>query len=675
MTGKSRLIQQLAQEGVFCMHLCLRKPGSAGYPERTASVCDWILGQCSSEVDFEKQLMAFHYFALNKFNRWLKEKIEEMDEISLKDLAIAWQEEQNNLWPDIVSDVLKKVEIVGDIEDLFVVYNDKLTKCCKKIADILSPYASLEEITVVFSWDEASALLHPDLAFISLSRFHFLRRAIQTFPRSEHCILFTVVTDTSSKISNFAPSMRLEPSGRGRAKGSKLFEPFWSIATLDVWPECFDYFSLGHLSDPEFYSIFGRPAFNAIFETCQNKTVARDYLFGILTQKLTFNLESDVTKAAAAKANFFNAAIAVLAVRVALDVSSSSRLASNLMATHMRFSVGVSGDRESVFTFQAAEPFLAYAAMRVTYMTGWTNLLSHLVDAMGFLYVDAGRRGEIAAQIIFLMVFDRLLVCELAKGLRTEKTWDNIVLHFHGSNKHLPALPLNDFMKILLGDDFTKIEEEADLTRKLSNLYIRLIQFVQMFKSPCKETLAQLFQRAAGMVCKFNEACVDLVVPFIRKPLNQRLEHIIVSPDIVGEFRVQVKCWEERQKPKGCAADCIEKMSRVHYETDCNNEIVYVCVYMDVGPRKNTTRRLYSLTNSDYNKYGLNKDELQVPLIIDNLRPSSILYPGAENPHEIDAVFDRLVRAGPDPLNNLLIDETTRGCVKEMLQFYAPGNQ
>ena len=73
----------------------------------------------------------------------------------------------------------------------------------------------------------------------------------------------------------------------------------------------------------------------------------------------------------------------------------------------MRFCVGVSEDRESVFTYQYAEPALAFAAMSLTHTHGWPFLLDFLRESMAATYTQSGDRGEIGAQIILLMAADR----------------------------------------------------------------------------------------------------------------------------------------------------------------------------------------------------------------------------------------------------------------------------
>ena len=80
----------------------------------------------------------------------------------------------------------------------------------------------------------------------------------------------------------------------------------------------------------------------------------------------------------------------------------------------MRMCVGISDDRESVFTFQAAEPAIALAAISLTYRLGWRGILCHLQDSTASMVTEAG--DELGAQIWMLMALGRLAPSALGQS-------------------------------------------------------------------------------------------------------------------------------------------------------------------------------------------------------------------------------------------------------------------
>ena len=94
----------------------------------------------------------------------------------------------------------------------------------------------------------------------------------------------------------------------------------------------------------------------------------------------------------------------------------------------------------------------------------WKVYIDTLRYAMSKKYADPGYRGELAAQILLLMVFDRATATYLYPNLTN-------------TDANLP---------------------------NTDGMYSRVLQFVQFFCKPTPAKLVDIFSRAAGIVCKFG---------------------------------------------------------------------------------------------------------------------------------------------------------------------------
>src|SRR6185436_8593976 len=67
---------------------------------------------------------------------------------------------------------------------------------------------------------------------VAASPFICLRRALRWLPRLSG--VFSVFLDTTSRISNLAPPVGLDPSERVVGGGRKLYQPLYLLACVDV---------------------------------------------------------------------------------------------------------------------------------------------------------------------------------------------------------------------------------------------------------------------------------------------------------------------------------------------------------------------------------------------------------------------------------------------------------
>ena len=122
-----------------------------------------------------------------------------------------------------------------------------------------------EAASIVFIFDEARALLSADLRKLTNQcNFVALRRAFTYLPSNKKFRTpLAIVTDTTAKICNLAPTKALEPSFRVSKLTSAIFPPFYLLANVDVWFEN-EPTNLKNLHQHQYYCQFGRPHWGAL---------------------------------------------------------------------------------------------------------------------------------------------------------------------------------------------------------------------------------------------------------------------------------------------------------------------------------------------------------------------------------------------------------------------------
>jgi hypothetical protein len=139
-------------------------------------------------------------------------------------------------------------------------------------------------LDVLFVFDECGTLvdLAPD---VGDSQFVILRRAMRCLGHlasNEAAKTFCLVLDTTSRISNLAPVMYLDPSERARAVAVELFHPIYALNVIDVWPLP-ENLTLKVTAHPECFTRFGRAAFYALYHSGR---MPIDFLLAMLEEKI-----------------------------------------------------------------------------------------------------------------------------------------------------------------------------------------------------------------------------------------------------------------------------------------------------------------------------------------------------------------------------------------------------
>lgn len=369
------------------------------------------------------------------------------------------------------------------------------------------------DIRVVFIFDEARKLLDSNKPTSTKeSNFVLLRRAFTYFPRKIGCLApLALMTDTTAKISNFAPIPSLEASARATTLPRGMFPPFYLIANVDIWaPKHRDTTTLQDLEDWKYYCLFGRPHWGALAKQIMDSgsPISINDLMSLARIKLLGRNEdfADIGEFSMGEA------MAILGVRVCVDLVPQCQLSDTLVAQHMRTLYFVSEDRERMITGYFSEPVLVQAAAQLTNESAyspsanrWSMLLRMLVGSLRNGMVDAGFQGELVARILLLLAWDK---CCLAKLRENETEMSTAVF--------LRAVPLLEFLESLLNiDDDVTAHLTATIKDADNVAWVRCSHFVKIDYVPNTEQLLLLFKRGAAAITKELQPGVDLVIPIV----------------------------------------------------------------------------------------------------------------------------------------------------------------
>jgi hypothetical protein len=260
------------------------------------------------------------------------------------------------------------------------------------------------------------------------SNFQALRRA------SRYILLcnakpqiFSLFTDTASRVSDFQPHAAFDRSARlfsEHPPGIKQFEPIFAFTSLDAHAQlhcsgrCLS--DINEVSDPERLIKFGRAGW---YSTYLGRMKTETYFFDMATMtkfagnKLLclpydskFDLKELVENEDKRKSsNTQLKLLALLAVRLDIAAGPFTTEAGELVASHLAILIDVKPDHSYLKTAYTSEPILAAVASRHIAHIGWHFPLNALCHYINSAVVSAGFRGELLTKIICLMTMDEVL--------------------------------------------------------------------------------------------------------------------------------------------------------------------------------------------------------------------------------------------------------------------------
>jgi hypothetical protein len=385
------------------------------------------------------------------------------------------------------------------------------------------------------------------------------------------------MTDTMAKISNFGPVRERDPSLRATWMPKGSFPPFYLLANVDIWvenpPE-----SLADMVNDNAYCRYGRPHWGALMQQFSEGQCSIIDLMSIARAKLLGGTDYSYTRLDECPALPPAEALAILGVRMCLDLVPQCQLSHDMVAQNMRTLYHISESRDSIITGYFSEPVLVQAAAQLTNCfpmhapsPRWTPLLESLLQSLKNGQVNAGFRGELVARILLVMSWD---ACCLKEDAQRQS---------FASGVFLKAVPLISFLDSLLflGDDVT-----ADLSKSFRNgkqrAWVRCSHFVKIDYVPKAAQLLELFRRGAAAVTKELQAGTDLIIP-IAFCQNQNVK---ITEEMVTCMFVQVKNRKGPDPGYPDTATTLQTPDATGIQIAPN--LPYLSLYMSLGPNSNT---------------------------------------------------------------------------------------
>jgi hypothetical protein len=634
MMGKSRLLCELPETGLFSFLFCFRDANRIGTPPRTPVIADLIQNQKSkNEIVVQHTFFRLIVACVQTLGEWLRDYNSVGSNFTLEQkriiIAKHWFIYQKS--GDIKSRISDNVDDLGFSENARFFWN----RVVSKISELKDTDKSLLEIyytcktdltealgivknglikhfgedakkiyknsCMVFGYDEARILISEKIKDELLNLFHIMRRSFFLVPEpSDNSLgMVAVFTDTTSRVSNFSPSKPWDYSLRALAKGTELFEPYSSLLTLDVFYK--EALPLKLIDLETEYTKIGRPAFHAtILNSPKSDADARLDLIKVVAVKIRGKPESEEIGS--------GDAVAILGALVPLNVSPTSSVASDLVASNMRYCVGISEDRNMVFSLQPAEPVMALAAMLLVQQIGWTKILEKASNAFGTTVTDIGYKGELGIQIACIMASARCL--------------REITGIWH-------VVTLESFLRTLLGDDVFR-HFFSDNT-KLANLVVRLGQFIKYHNDVKSSKLLDYFKRSCGIVCKTNQKGCDLIIPVFHDILGNGQTPL--DEKYITCLSIQVKYRKDRETGDKLKNNFVNKLSASYCQiSGIKAELPYFSLYVDIGERPekilqvHTDRQRVAMSVIGYNIKHMFTDKPEVCTSFTNLLYKAI-YP------------------------------------------------
>jgi hypothetical protein len=241
-----------------------------------------------------------------------------------------------------------------------------------------------------------------------VNRFRIFRRALRNLGDDADLRLslrlFAVLADTSSRISNFLASSRQGfPSTRlTDADNNRLHDLFYLVSNMDVLYN--DNLALGLAAAMEKKNLFtlGRPLWAATFKGSLSLAGSLADLARLAERKILGGSSANHLKSVAVQGPAFNAIqkIAILNMRVPLNLCAVGLFSDALPANHMRNIASISKDRELVFSAYAAEPVLAYTAGKLMFEEPELSPFELLVELKRTMLLNMIDRGCIGEQLV-----------------------------------------------------------------------------------------------------------------------------------------------------------------------------------------------------------------------------------------------------------------------------------
>ena len=448
--------------------------------------------------------------------------------------------------------------------------------------------------------------------YFPFSNFRALRRALHLLIQTwlshvslNHPVprIFGIMTDTSSRLTNFQPALWEDNSMKINqlpSMGWAQFDPIFTFTSIDVHsrvsnpPMCVS--DVDEVANINRLLKFGRPGWWAIYhhypgknmlQFAATKLTAMQHPSGKLFGSQLNAAMNDKTKLRL---------LAVLAPRLAISAGPYTQEAAEIVASHLAIVVSADHYRHFLKTVYPSEPIVAAAAASLTTrMYGWANTLCALTSYIQTGIVNAGFRGELLTKILCLMAVDESMrdvvlpsssYWQYAFPVKVSVFLDNLIAAppgYESFSDAIRATPIND--------------ERLD---RFLNGHVFFNHFLRMEEKLTMPLLVQAWNRGAALVCKDNTPLIDHVIPVVLddtsgSPPNFGPLYDDWDEGQIEEARQHVACITINSKnwtnPKNWTATYITaNNSNIEgYEIDPGTQNNKLCmtILQEFGPRQN----------------------------------------------------------------------------------------
>ncbi|KAJ3168738.1 hypothetical protein HDU87_000941 [Geranomyces variabilis] len=599
-TGKSRTLQELSAR-LPVLYLSFQRD-SAAYPPATPELYSRL--SAAASVSMEKLQYVFLSVILSvlEFAAHLPVSQEALSSALMTTLnsSTPWRA----IWDKADTSSLDEASLVEHIRTLILALPASLSPAPRFVVVL----------------DEARAVITGDMLRGIEHCMELLRTAK---------ILF-VVADTTSAVGDLAPEAALHPSARVRARQRELLPPIFTLPTMDLLkPEISGHWGERHVQDIlRALTSFGRPVWSAMFRAQFNV----DRIISFAIAKLWCSATSSV------KGMTLPVALSLLSSRVVLSVAPSSQLAADLIASHMGTCVGLSPARDMVYAMFPSDPLLSEAAATSLSRAGFRSAaLRRLTSALSTGAVDAGTRGELAAQLLLCAVKD------LVSQRLCMRADSDIVFSV--------PVPLLDVLSELClpFTDLTDLQQFAERFHPT----LCFTHFAQVTYPVALSNLEHFYKRRVAIVCKPLQRGADLLLPFAYQVAGRTAYSVLA---------VQVKAmqYNDPNYPESATS-----FLSPHYVLDPNepvgDDIPALGLYLQLGECTRQSHGAGVLRMTKETRQSANiENRLSLAVIgMDAMR-------ALQNDDDLRQSLAKLIVAHPDPVN-MINDEDSKYAMKRML--------
>ncbi|TFK50466.1 hypothetical protein OE88DRAFT_1736013 [Heliocybe sulcata] len=520
-TGKSRTVDELSKES-FVIPMNLRQPNEKGYPPSDKQLHRFFSVE---QLDRLSSAQLFHYVSafVVALLRECKNALEG------KKMAPSqrpeWFRSKMSEGQTMDSHGTYRIQfynrVVAKAKSLYEGREGSPKSANCSVHDAATDLTSLlgfqgrpedHRPALYLSFDEAHILTRPGLVEYDdtgplMTPFAHLRRVLCSL-RSFR--IFALFLSTTGKISPFMLPKEGHPPDRVQTGRLALIPPFCVLGwDMFVKPEP-DRFTLEDVSQLSHQVRLGRPLFASRYISSlslhrEEKVEIQDNLVSFAAQKLIkaeINPDMDLTKAQQ---------LACLALRMPIELMSSTQAERDQVANHMRVCLSASNGFRTILTLNPSEPILSEGAVYVMKNLRNFNSPVALLNVLNGFAVKQGDRGELIALLLLTLARDQAVDSRSARspGLRT-------------------VFGLVPFLRALFKDqDILKATPsryrcDADRDQKLEDVFaddvLHFNHFVKRHEQEGldSDVLAGYLSRNAAVMCPDSQAEVAMVLPMVR---------------------------------------------------------------------------------------------------------------------------------------------------------------